>query len=954
MRKFTITALSCMLLIAAGSVNAQMITVTMAGSGSTPYNGNGQAGYLTQINNPTDVCMDAAHNIYFADNYNGRIRKMSAANGVITTVAGGGSSAADGIAATSASLSPGYMCIDASGNLYVSTGNKIREINAATGIITTIAGTGAAGYSGDGGLATSAMINGPMGICIDAAGNIYIVDQSNNRIRKVTAATGIITTIAGTSAAGYSGDGGMATAATLNAPTAICVNAAGDIYFADQAGSLGLFGLSGECIRKISASSGIITTIAGSPSGGFASGSGGPALSASVGWVYGLCCNDSGDLFICDVSCSCRKITMSTGIINTIAGSDVTDGYAGDGVNALSALFNWPHGLCLDPNGDVFIADTYNSRIRKSIQLTHTPAFAYGKGQTVYPCSGSSLLLDAQLSITDVDVSQTETWTVLSAPANGTLSGFPYSRLSTGVSSLTNPAGLSYTSAAGYVGTDSFRVVASDGLLSDTTTIYVTVSSSSLITISHMIGVCVGDSINYSATYATGLWSAANGDAIVGTPVVGSARGVTPGVDTILYSIPGVCNATDVITVHPTPNAGTISGSGIVCVGSAITVSDAAPGGTWSLSAPYATIGSGSGTVTGVSSGTAVIAYMVSNAFCSSVATSPLTIGIPTGSIYGGSLVCPGAELDMEDDTPGGTWSVTNGNATFTVTGPIAAVIGALPGEDTLFYNVSNICGTASISQPITIFPAPSAGTISGPADVCMGAAVTYTTTVSGGSWGTYYYYAEVDSSDTYTATLLGNTIGTDSVYYQVTDVNGCTATAIQYINVDAVPDPGTISGTDNVYAGGSTTLANTVTGGTWSSSNTAISTVSGAALVLGVAPGTDSILYTVSSLGCSSTAYFAFTVLADTSTSASNIIGGNNNITIMPNPAKEHFIINFTSSTNEPVTITITNMAGEQIKEMAGTTNQPIDASLDVAPGIYLLNATTTREKRSGKIVIE
>ncbi len=254
MKKITRTLCFVALLVTAFSArtNAQNIMVSLAGSGTGQYTGDGGMGFMSQVYSPTDVCADAAHNIYIADNGNGVVRKISAKDGVITTYAGGGASTADGVPATSAALSPAYMCIDAAGNLYMSTGNQVRVVSAATGLITTVAGTGTAGYSGDGGLANAANLNQPGGICLDAAGNIYVVDGGRavwsgsgslpTYIRKITAATGIITTIAGTSTPGYSGDGGLATAAQIQSSIAICVNAAGDIYFSDQPGALSFGG----------------------------------------------------------------------------------------------------------------------------------------------------------------------------------------------------------------------------------------------------------------------------------------------------------------------------------------------------------------------------------------------------------------------------------------------------------------------------------------------------------------------------------------------------------------------------------------------------------------------------------------------------------------------------------------------------------------------------------------
>jgi len=229
---FLITVLT---LLTSVHLNAQRITVTIAGTGIPGYTGDGVPGKQTMIGGAYDVCMDKAHNIYYTDMYNRRVRKISAQNGTVTTIAGGGTSFSEGIPATNASLYPRNMCIDAAGNIYVvSYSDHVRKIDAVSHTITTVAGTWANGYGGDGGPATAARFNSIAGICTDNTGNIYLVDKDNNCVRRVDAGTGIVTTAAGKALIpGYTGDGGPATAATLNYPLSICMNSAGDIFFAD-------------------------------------------------------------------------------------------------------------------------------------------------------------------------------------------------------------------------------------------------------------------------------------------------------------------------------------------------------------------------------------------------------------------------------------------------------------------------------------------------------------------------------------------------------------------------------------------------------------------------------------------------------------------------------------------------------------------------------------------------
>jgi sugar lactone lactonase YvrE len=202
---------------------------TIAGNGTAGSTGNSGAATSIELNYPDGVAMDGAGNLYIADLYNNVVRKVAAGTGLITTVAGNGTACpsstslcGDGGLATAAELNQPYdLTLDGAGNLYIVDGGGslvrvVSNVSSGTGIITTVVGTGTQGYSGDGGLATKAQLNGANQVVLDSAGNLYIADWGNNRIRKVAAGTGIITTFAGTGTAGYSGDGGLATATTLN------------------------------------------------------------------------------------------------------------------------------------------------------------------------------------------------------------------------------------------------------------------------------------------------------------------------------------------------------------------------------------------------------------------------------------------------------------------------------------------------------------------------------------------------------------------------------------------------------------------------------------------------------------------------------------------------------------------------------------------------------------------
>ena len=301
----------------------------------------------------------------------------------INTIAGIGTSSfsGDGGLAISAELAqPVSVVKDGSGNIYISDqGNhRIRKISASTGNISTIAGTTTSGYSGDGGAATSAKLYYPYGIAVDASGNIYIADQANNRIRKVTASTGIITTIAGNGTAGFSGDGAAATSAQLNNPAAIAVDGSGNIFIADQYN---------QRIRKITASTGNISTIAGTGTYSY-SGDGGAATSATFQNPTGIELDASGNIYIADLfNHVIRKITASTGFISTVAGSG-TAGYSGDGGAATSANLNYPTDIALDDSGNLYISVQYSHRIRKVSALTGNISTVAGTGTAAYGGDG--------------------------------------------------------------------------------------------------------------------------------------------------------------------------------------------------------------------------------------------------------------------------------------------------------------------------------------------------------------------------------------------------------------------------------------------------------------------------------------------------------------------------------------------------------------------------------------
>jgi hypothetical protein len=334
---------------------------TVAGTGTAGYNGDGIPATTAQFNGVQGLALDGAGNIYAADIAGNRIRKITISTGIITTIAGTGTGGynGDGILATAAQINiPSALAFDGSGDLYFTdrSNGRIRKITTSTGIISTVAGTGTAGYNGDGILATAAQLNGPNEVSFDASGNLYIADWFNNRVRKIDKGTGIISTIAGTGTAGYNGDGIAATAAQINGPCGIIFDNAGNTYIAEYGGAR---------VRKISISTGNITTIAGTGTFGY-NGDGILATTAQLSGCAYIKFDYLENMYIGEGSNQrVREIFKSTGIINTIAGTG-TSGYNGDGIPATTAQLNYPFYILFDqPKCSMYIADYYNNRIRK-------------------------------------------------------------------------------------------------------------------------------------------------------------------------------------------------------------------------------------------------------------------------------------------------------------------------------------------------------------------------------------------------------------------------------------------------------------------------------------------------------------------------------------------------------------------------------------------------------------
>jgi hypothetical protein len=354
-----ITSFVFSLILLAQITNAQNIS-TIAGTGTAGYNGDGIPATAAQFNGVQGLAFDGSGNLFVADISNNRIRKITTSTGLISTVAGTGTAGynGDGILATAAQINiPSALAFDSNGDLYFTdrSNSRIRKITTSTGIISTVAGTGTGGYNGDGILATAAQLNNPNEVSFDASGNLYIADWINNRVRKVDKSTGIISTIAGTGTAGYNGDGIAATAAQINGPCGIIFDNAGNNYIAEYGGAR---------VRKINIGSGLISTIAGTGTFGY-NGDGIAATTAQLSGCAYIKFDAAENMFIGEGSNQrVREIIKSTGLISTIAGTG-TAGYNGDGIAATTAQLNFPFYILFDQvKCNMYIADYYNNRIR--------------------------------------------------------------------------------------------------------------------------------------------------------------------------------------------------------------------------------------------------------------------------------------------------------------------------------------------------------------------------------------------------------------------------------------------------------------------------------------------------------------------------------------------------------------------------------------------------------------
>lgn len=372
---------------------------TVAGTGISSFSGDGSAAAGATLVLPTDVAVDQAGNLYIADFGNSRVRLVT--QGVINTVAGSsdGDQPADNLAALNVRFNgPTGIAVDPAGNLYLAEGSvgsgsglaagdfKIWKISAA-GILSTAAGNGWQTYAGDGAAASLAQFNAPTGVALDSAGNLFVADSLNNRVRKV-APDGTITTVAGNGLAGFSGDAGPATSAQLKKPVAVAVDPAGNLFITDSGN---------QRVRKVFPD-GTIGTVAGNGNAGLF-GDGDFAWLAALHDPRGIAVDAYGRIYIADTGNHRVREVMPDGRITTLAGT--SQGFSGDGGPAVNAQLNSPADVALDPSGNLYVADQGNNRVREILSSGNIITFAGASSGDLSAPGGLALDSTGNLYIAD-------------------------------------------------------------------------------------------------------------------------------------------------------------------------------------------------------------------------------------------------------------------------------------------------------------------------------------------------------------------------------------------------------------------------------------------------------------------------------------------------------------------------------------------------------------------------
>ncbi|NCX94925.1 MAG: hypothetical protein EBX41_00700, partial [Chitinophagia bacterium] len=498
--------------------------------------------------------------------------------------------------------------------------------------------------------------------------------------------------------------------------------------------------------------------------------------------------------------------------------------------------------------------------------------FAYtgGRVQSITTCHDVNADITTNLQIFDPATSGTITWTSISGPSHGSLSGLPGTEAATG-GTIVPSAAVGYSPTSAYTGLDSFLVRASNGTDEDTVLIIVTVEANpNPGTITGASNICLGSSSSYTSSGdAGGTWEVSDAG-LAFADASGTVNTTSAGALQLFYIVSNTCRTDSArfnITINTPPVATTISGASTLCSGRTTTLSVGVTGGTWgSMDGSIATVDASSGVVTGVSTGTVDIIYVRTSGACSDTAHHSITINAsPTaGTLSGATNICIGGALGTTLSTTvgGGTWASSDPSIA-TVNPSSGYIIGSAPGSADIYYIVTSGSCSDTASHTIAVNAVPSAGTISSPTSLCTGIPVTFTTTGGTGFWlSSNPSIAAVGSSTGIVTPIAAG--GPVTIMYVATSA-GCNDTAFRSgISVVAAPNAGSISGAASVCVGGTITYTSSgAVGGTWSSSNSSVATVSTFGNVTGLAVDTATIQYLVSSGSCRDSATRVVSVIS-------------------------------------------------------------------------------------------
>jgi len=874
-------------LVSLSVAHAQNYTINTVGGNGTPgFLGDGGQATNAEINSPYGVYIDASENIFIPDNQNNRTRIINS-GGVINTFAGNGIAgfSGDGGQATAAEMSNPYgVTGDGAGNIYVTANSRVRKI-APNGIITTIAGTGVAGYSGDGGQASNAELNVPAGLAFDHSGNLYIADLIAQCVRKINT-NGIITTIAGTGVSGYNGDNIAATAAEISNPNSVAIDPSGNVFISDQFNNR---------IREVN-TNGIISTYAGTGVASY-TGDGAQATAATINRPFYVSLDAAGNLYISDFANNAIRKISNTGIISTIAGTGVGS-FSGDGGPATAATLHGPTGISLDPSDNLFITDQSNARVR-ALDIICGLGASMGVPSVIL-CNGGT----SHVSVAPQFGAGPYVFSWNSAPvqhtATATLTAGTY------IATITDNQGCTATASVTITQPAAINI----GMASTPTS-------------------CGGNTGTVTATPSGGTGAYTYAWAPIGTTSA-TATGLSTGTYSVTVNDANGCAATASVAVT---NPGiTVTTNNIInepCNGSAAGAATANPaGGTAPYTYAWATSGGVGITASGLTAGTYTVTLTDNNG-CVATATATITEPLGLNINMAGTQATCGSSNGTATATPsGGTGAYTYMWSPIGTTGATATGLSA--GTYTVSVNDANGC-TSTASVQVTN-PGNLAVNTNVTNVACNGSATGSSTANPSGGTAPYTYVWAPSGGTGITAS--GLSAGTYTV--TLTDNGGCITTASATITQPAALSiaQGSLPASSGSNCDGTAWV--TVSGGTsaytyaWNPGGAITDTIKN------VCNGNFCCIVTDHN-GCKDS------TCVDVGVTGIPVIGTSSSIKIFPSPNNGMFTI---SGLSKGILVEIYDYTGQKINNTISDNDIMQVNIADKANGIYLIRITSNDGK--------